>query len=153
LQLVCALPFAVICVAMSGCAGNRDDELMRSLRSRDWQRYQSLLSDGADPNSLDRRGVAVTLFAANVDASKWLREALRHGGNPNLANVGDRESPGRTPLFYAIGGLHRSENVRLLIAAKADLNPTFRRSSPGFPWGSRSGESVTVFAGPARFCG
>jgi ankyrin repeat protein len=121
LKLVSAALVLSCSVSLSGCNRSVDGDLLRSLRAKNWERYVMLLRNGADPNVLDGRGSAAVLDSAEETDPKWLREALRHGGNPNLVNVGSRISPDSTPLFYSIG-LHRPENVRLLIAAGADVN-------------------------------
>lgn len=101
--------------------------LLRTLYARNWQGYQALLRHNADPNILDDRGAAVTLLAAEDGDPKWLREALAHGGNPDLVDAGNPYAHDSTPLFYAVGNSPvtlrgREENVRMLLAAGADPN-------------------------------
>jgi hypothetical protein len=101
--------------------------LLRTLYARNWEGYQALLRHNADPNILDDRGAAVTLLAAEDGDPKWLREALAHGGNPDLVDLGNPYAHDSTPLFYAVGFSPvtlsgRRENVRLLLAAGADPN-------------------------------
>jgi ankyrin repeat protein len=95
--------------------------LLRSLLAKNKDGFDRLLKHGADPNILDDRGAAVMNEAAKEEDSYWLAQALKHKGNPNLVNAGNRNSPGETPIFYAITN-QRTENAKLLIAAKADLN-------------------------------
>jgi ankyrin repeat protein len=84
--------------------------------------YAALLRHKADPNitTTNGQGAAVMNEAAAAPDSFWLAEALKHGGNPDLENVGNRFSPGDTPLFYAALA-ERTENVRLLLAKKANV--------------------------------
>jgi ankyrin repeat protein len=51
----------------------------------------------------------------------WLQQALLHGGDPNASNAGNRHSPGSTPIYYAVDA-RRTENVKILIKARADVN-------------------------------
>jgi hypothetical protein len=64
--------------------------------------YTQLLERGADPNICDAQGTSFVHLAARQDDVFWLREALRHGGNPDAPNTGNRHSPGSTPLFHAL---------------------------------------------------
>src|SRR3954471_12802045 len=60
-----------------------------ALRAKNKQSYLYLLEQGADPNILDDRGLAVTNLSASESDSFWLDQALRHGGNPNLLSKGN----------------------------------------------------------------
>ncbi len=83
--------------------------------------YVKLLSSGADPNHCDDRGTSVVHLAAKQEDPFWIREALRHGGNPNQPNTGNRHYPNSTPIFYAIDA-GRIQNVIELIQHGADVN-------------------------------
>ena len=101
--------------------------LLRCYYAKNWKGYNALLRHQADPNVLTDQGAAVTLLAAEYGDPKWLREALAHGGNPNLVDLGNPFASKSTPLFYAAGCdpvtlRVRDENVRLLLAAGADPN-------------------------------
>ncbi len=101
--------------------------LLWSFYKRSWDGYMALLRNKADPNILTDRGEAVTLVAAEYGDPKWLREALAHGGNPNLVDIGNPFGHMETPLIYAPGNdphtlRDREENVRLLLAAGANPN-------------------------------
>jgi ankyrin repeat protein len=50
--------------------------------------YSALLRHKADPNVLTSEGESVIYEAASEADPFWLREALKHGGNPNLAPNG-----------------------------------------------------------------
>jgi len=77
-----------------------------------------LLEHGADPNAqLTPDGNSVMSLSAMGSDSWYLREAIDHGGNVDLMNPISRH----TPIFDAMLAL-RDENVRMLIAAHADLN-------------------------------
>jgi ankyrin repeat protein len=77
-----------------------------------------LLEHGADPNAqLIPDGNSVMSISAMGNDSWYLREAIDHGGNVNLVNPVSCH----TPIFDAMLAL-RDENVRILIAAHADLN-------------------------------
>jgi ankyrin repeat protein len=110
---VIALFFGLI---MPGCGHSN---LRRAIDERDWDQYKRLLDNGTSPNTVEG-GSAVIHVASTMDDSKWLKSALSHGGDANLINTGNEDYPDDTPIFYAIG-MHRSENVRLLIEAGADL--------------------------------
>ena len=83
--------------------------------------YSELLLKGADPNICDGQGSSVVHLAAERNDVFWLREALKHGGNPNQPNTGNRHAPNSTPIFYAIDK-RLTPNVVELIAAGADVN-------------------------------
>jgi len=77
-----------------------------------------LLEHGADPNKqLTSDGSSAMSLSAAAADSWYLREIIDHGGNVNLLNPFRNQ----TPIFDAMLAL-RDENVRILIAAHADLN-------------------------------
>ena len=118
--------------------------ILRSLYAENKEGYVALLKLGADPNVLDRDGFAAINRAAEKKDSLWLREALAHRGKPDLENTGNRFFPGQTPLFFAISE-SRADNVRLLIAAGADINHKSKNSNRPLDWASsRSREIVFV---------
>ena len=83
--------------------------------------YMQLLGRGADPNICDAQGTSVVHLAARQDDVFWLREALRHGGNPDAPNTGNRHAPDSTPLFYALRA-RKPATALALIDAGADVN-------------------------------
>lgn len=83
--------------------------------------YSKLLLKGADPNICDSQGTSVIHLAAERKDVFWLREAFKHGGNPNQLNTGNPHYPKSTPIFYAISK-RLTLNVVELIAAGADVN-------------------------------
>jgi ankyrin repeat protein len=95
--------------------------LLRAFWAKNKEGFMALLRHGADPNALNDRGEAVMNEAAMDGDSFWLAQALKQGGRPNLVNVGNPNSPGETPIYYAILN-DRTENAKLLIAAGADVN-------------------------------
>lgn len=77
-----------------------------------------LLEHGADPNVIFARdGTSATSLAAMTEDPWFLRELLAHGANANVRNPRNQ----RTPIFDAMAA-GRDENVRVLIAAGADMN-------------------------------
>jgi uncharacterized protein len=77
-----------------------------------------LLEHGADPNAqLASDGKSAMSISAMAADSWYLHEIIDHGGNVNLLNPFRNQ----TPIFDAMLAL-RDENVRILIAAHADLN-------------------------------
>jgi ankyrin repeat protein len=101
--------------------------LLRSILAKNKEGYTSLLKLGADPNLLDQNGFSALHLSAREKDSSWLREALAHGGKPNLENTGNQFYPGKTPLFGALEE-RQTENVRLLIDAGADVNHRSKKS-------------------------
>lgn len=95
--------------------------LTRSLQAGNQEGYLALLKRGANPNLLDANGYGPMNLACSEEDSFWLRHALAHGGDPDLENIGNKHFPGRTCLLEAIWA-SRSDNVRLLIAARANVN-------------------------------
>ena len=83
--------------------------------------FEWLLNHGADPNFDSGGDDGCALFwAAEADDPDWLRMLLAHRANPNLTHqTGIRTT--ETPLLAACG-LCRLVNVKMLIAAGADIN-------------------------------
>lgn len=91
--------------------------LMVAMRANRPEAFERLLERGANPNQ-QVGGVSPLSLAAKWSASmEFLKLALEHGGDPNLVNPND----GETPIFNAIG-YRCDKNVELLIEAGADLN-------------------------------
>lgn len=83
--------------------------------------FEWLLNHGADPN-FDSGGDdgCILFWAAEADDPDWLRMLLSHKANPNLTHQTDIRTT-ETPLLAA-GGLCRVANLKMLIAAGADIN-------------------------------
>jgi len=83
--------------------------------------FEWLLNHGADPNFDSGGGDGCALiWAAEADDPDWLRILLAHKANPNLmhkTSIGATETP-----LLAAGGLCRLANLKMLIAAGADIN-------------------------------
>jgi ankyrin repeat protein len=83
--------------------------------------FEWLLNHGADPNFDSGGGDgSVLIWAAKADDPDWLRVLLAHKANPNLTHktsIGTTETP-----LLAAGGICRLTNVKMLIAAGADIN-------------------------------
>ena len=95
--------------------------LLQAMASDNKPIFTRLLERGANPNLCAGPGICVMNDGARAADAFWLREALAHGGDPNAPNTGNRYYPGWTPVFYAVND-KRNENVKLLIAAGADIN-------------------------------
>lgn len=83
--------------------------------------YRKLLNSGIDPNQRDSKGTSVMQVAARKDDVFWLREAIKHGGNPNYVDETSMYNA-RPPLFAAIFANQR-ENVVELLKAGAKPDP------------------------------
>lgn len=86
--------------------------------------FRLLLERGADPNARSGKGaegidLSIMGAVAIMEDSEYLKLALSRGGNPNTASSRNRE----TVIYDAIMN-SRVENVKLLIAAGANLNHT-----------------------------
>lgn len=103
--------------------------ILRSVLAKNRKGYSALLKLGADPNMRDRDGYAAVHLAAAEENPEWLREALDHGAQANLLNTGHRTVPNQTPLFFAISN-GRTDNVRMLIKANADVNHASKSGRP-----------------------
>ncbi len=93
--------------------------LIWSLLNNNKKDYMTLLSLGADPNIQMNDGKSVMYYSLYQTNSFYLREALNHGGNPNLINKKNKLEP--TPIFTAIMLLD-FEKINLLIDAGADVD-------------------------------
>ena len=95
---------------------------------RDIRGFERLLELGADPNALFGRGddpkgldSSVMNWVVEHQDIRFLRKALEHGGDPNLAEV----PSGRTPLFDIrkdLGFKHYMAAARMLVDAGADID-------------------------------
>jgi len=86
---------------------------------------QILLESGADPNFSKIGQSAITAASTIRESSEYLKLVLKYGGNPNQLVVdsiskGTQQVTYNTPLITA--AVISSENVKLLIAAGADVN-------------------------------
>lgn len=89
--------------------------------------FKRVLEHGADPNVIFTSdfgtrsrmpwGESVIGLSASFKSPNRLKLALQHGGNPNVVNLKN----GETPIFVAIL-VGRTEHIQLLIDAGADLN-------------------------------
>jgi ankyrin repeat protein len=95
--------------------------LLRAFQDEKFYAYRTLLELGANPNVIADNGDALMVYAACTRDSKWLREALEHGGNPNLFNANAPPRHRGTPLISAIQA-HCTECASMLIKAGADVN-------------------------------
>lgn len=96
--------------------------------NRNYESTKALLELGANPNQHDSYdGTSPIIEAAKVgEGTKFLDLLLRHGGNPNDTEIGERRkgvTVRDTPLLAAIGGLGNSlPKVELLVESGADIN-------------------------------
>jgi ankyrin repeat protein len=96
--------------------------------TENYEGFAALLDKGANPNSQQAEGYPIMYLVADMNDSRLLKTALKHGGNPNLH---DSQS-GETPLFPAV--LHGFKtNVDLLLAARADVNARLSISGETLP--------------------
>lgn len=79
--------------------------------------FKKLLELGADPNVIFDDGGSVIHWAVRVEDEKFLEEALKHGGNPNLVAGPLNE----TPLFRAATPEGKSK-ASIMLNAGADIN-------------------------------
>lgn len=95
--------------------------LLMAFQRKQFNSYRTLLKLGADPNVEADNGDAVMVYVACTRDSKWLREALARGGNPDYFNTKASERHRGTALLSAIHA-HCPENAILLIESGADIN-------------------------------
>lgn len=115
--------------------------------------YLHLLELGADPNDRWEDGYPLMLLIAHVEDPFYLEEALKHGGDPNIEDPGNKQTPisetfelgpktklqllikhgadvnhqdkhGDTPMMLAAGGSAAYDAVWMLLKAGAD--PTIK---------------------------
>jgi hypothetical protein len=110
--------------------------LLLAVMNEQYNACKALLELGADPNKHDRlHGTSPIIQAAGItsdplgDNTKFLKLLLKHGGNPNDEEVGERikgNTLRNTPLLNAIGHVYGRtspiEKVKLLVEAGADVN-------------------------------
>jgi len=121
-----ALSFVAGGVNVNGQDSSGMTPLLQALLTGNRKLYERLLELGADPDICDQSGQCVMNLAAETEGA-WLQNALKHGGDPNVINVGNPHFPGRTPIFYAIAHVGeirpwRAQNSKVLIEAGAIVN-------------------------------
>jgi len=86
----------------------------------------ALLERGADPNKRSNNGQNTMTLATRLAPydSEYLRLALKYGGNPNTLE------PDHDPILATMIGQNNPEAIKILSAAKADLNVLDRTRSP-----------------------
>ena len=94
--------------------------LIACIETGDQETYMQLLEKGADPNLFVSSGRSTMHLAAAQEEVFWLREALKHGGNPNLRSKGTF-SPNSTPILFAIDA-RRVDNAVKLMNSGADID-------------------------------
>ena len=99
--------------------------LSAAILNNDYQRVESLLALGADPNTADQRGGTPLHYTASYGREVIVPLLLAAGANPNVANMN-----GWTPLHVA-ASYGREEIVQLLLDAGADPTMTTKlRETP-----------------------
>ena len=83
--------------------------------------YFKMLELGANPNAFSSDGWSAIYEASRSEDVFWLTEALRHGGDPNLANANATSQRSVTPLECAIAD-GRLSNVKLLLGCGANID-------------------------------
>lgn len=98
-----------------------DAKLRNAIAHRDRSEFERLLAQDANPNDCDNDGSSAMHLGAEQEDVYWLKRLKEHGGDPNQINLGNRFTPRRTPLFYAIEA-EKIQCVRELITGGADVN-------------------------------
>ena len=110
------------------------------------------LKHGADPNTVDLRGVSLLIYAVNLHREAWVQALLNHGAKPDIAtpngdtalmwaaqewntkatklllshgaDVNHKNRHGQTALTYALFNVapEQQETTEILLAAGADVN-------------------------------
>lgn len=109
--------------------------LMLTIYNQQYKSCETLLDLGASPNKHDNYdGSSAIIDAAGInetsdDNTKFLKILLKHGGNPNAIEVGERREGNtsrNTPLIMACGSPNKIvspiEKVKILVDSGADIN-------------------------------
>lgn len=102
--------------------------LFLAIHNHNYESTKILLELGANPNQHDSYdGTSPIIEAAKIDEGiNFLELLLKHGGNPNDLETGERRKGNTvrdTPLLAAIGGPGNSlPRVELLVESGADVN-------------------------------
>jgi ankyrin repeat protein len=103
--------------------------------------FTLLLEHGADPNYQltdvpDKAfiGDSITSVSAGVSDAAYLKEALKHKGDPNLLHTREKTTPIFEAIFYG-----REENMKILLKAGANVNFPGRRGGITPPMWAVSG--------------
>jgi N-acyl-D-amino-acid deacylase len=107
----------VTCIAVFGVGlqlKGEEGTLLDAIRANDGKRVQTLLAEGADPNSKDVNQASALMYAALYASPRVLDQLIRGG-----ADLTYRDKSGLTALAWAV---HSYESAKVLIDAGADVN-------------------------------
>jgi uncharacterized protein len=105
-----------------------------------YEGFEALLRNGADPNIVFDKSTVV-YWAAELADTRFLRAALRYGGDPNLATGSLGESPLMAAVLSANPG--RIESMKVLLAAGANIDARTQGVVFGAPAG---GDTAAMLA-------
>lgn len=83
---------------MAACTPQRGIPLVAAARQGDARVLEALLSQGADPNQRDARGLTALILSVRAGSAPAVAVLLKHGADPNLRGGAN----GWTPLLHAI---------------------------------------------------
>lgn len=93
---------------------------------QDIEGFKHLLVVGADPNRMDETRQSPISRAVEMSDPRFLRAALAHGGNPNIAvatwQIGSTNSWLYEPLLHTAVGTGDVERIVMLLDAGADID-------------------------------
>ncbi|WP_169727283.1 ankyrin repeat domain-containing protein [Aliagarivorans marinus] len=96
-----------------------DTPLMAATKNNNYRLAKALLAAGADPNHANGYGLAPLHHSVSAEDSAVTQLLLAHGADPNIIEYTERGTGRRLqPANYA-----SEANLRLLLAAGAELNP------------------------------
>lgn len=141
-QLNCLL-FRRMLIALAVCSGTLSSvsaqdlnvRLMDAARASDSGAVQTLLAQGAQPNTRDRNGRTPLMEAASASSASVTQVLLNAGADPNLA-----DNSGWTPLFWAVFA-ERTSTVKLLVSKGVYVNAKDIEGRTALFWAATSGYS------------
>lgn len=104
--------------------------LLYCLLNKKRKSYERLIKLGADSNIISSNGRVVIKYAAREKDTFWLKLALEHKGNPNLA-AHDKSRLRQASVFRFAISQGNFENIKLLVKHGLTLNqPNERGQTP-----------------------
>jgi uncharacterized protein len=94
--------------------------LVKAVASNDLKAVKALLATGADPNVRNSVEIPVLVLAIRSGSAPMVEVLLKSKANPNIRDVD-------TDLPALMEALERPENIKLLLAAGADVNAASRK--------------------------
>lgn len=115
--------------------------LVKAVASNDLKQATALLAQGADANVKNSVEIPVLVMAIHRDAAPIVEALLKNKANPNVRDVDTDLTPLMDSLMQDVPDRIKTEIVKMLLAAGADVNAAIRKEGS-----LEKGETPLMFA-------